>query len=62
MALHGITANGGAFAGLARLLAARGWRVLAPDIRGHGENPRAGGDFRPFSPISPPTPGEIPMF
>ena len=29
VALHGITANGGAFAAPARLLAARGWRVLA---------------------------------
>jgi alpha-beta hydrolase superfamily lysophospholipase len=40
VALHGITANGSAFAGLARLLAAPGWRVLAPDMRGHGETLR----------------------
>ena len=45
VALHGITANGGAFAEPARRLAARGWRVLAPDMRGHGESPRADGDF-----------------
>jgi hypothetical protein len=34
-----------AFAGLARLLAAGGGRVLAPGIRGYGESPRAEGDF-----------------
>ena len=45
VALHGITANGGAFAGPARLMAERGWRVLAPDLRGHGESPRGDGDF-----------------
>jgi pimeloyl-ACP methyl ester carboxylesterase len=45
VALHGITANGGAFATPARRLAARGWRVLAPDMRGHGESPRSDGDF-----------------
>jgi pimeloyl-ACP methyl ester carboxylesterase len=45
LALHGITANGGAFAAPARLLAARGWRVLAPDMRGHGESPRSDGDY-----------------
>ena len=45
VALHGITANGGAFARPARLMAERGWRVLAPDLRGHGESPRGDGDF-----------------
>jgi pimeloyl-ACP methyl ester carboxylesterase len=45
VALHGITANGGAFTQPARLLAARGWLVLAPDMRGHGESPRGDGDF-----------------
>jgi pimeloyl-ACP methyl ester carboxylesterase len=45
VALHGITANGGAFARPARLLAERGWLVLAPDMRGHGESPRGNGDF-----------------
>jgi pimeloyl-ACP methyl ester carboxylesterase len=45
VALHGITANGGSFARPARLMAERGWRVLAPDLRGHGESPRGDGDF-----------------
>jgi pimeloyl-ACP methyl ester carboxylesterase len=45
VALHGITANGGAFAKPAKILAERGWRVLAPDLRGHGESPRGDGDF-----------------
>ncbi len=45
VALHGITANAGAWTTPARLLAARGWRVLAPEMRGHGESPRGDGDF-----------------
>jgi pimeloyl-ACP methyl ester carboxylesterase len=45
VALHGITANGGAFRKPARLLVERGWRVLAPDMRGHGESGRGDGDF-----------------
>jgi pimeloyl-ACP methyl ester carboxylesterase len=45
VALHGITANGGAFTQPGRVLAARGYRVLAPDMRGHGESPRGDGDF-----------------
>ena len=45
IALHGITANGGAFARPARLMAERGWRVLAPDMRGHGESPRGDTSF-----------------
>jgi pimeloyl-ACP methyl ester carboxylesterase len=45
VALHGITANGGAFFQPARLLAERGWRVFAPDMRGHGESGRGDGDF-----------------
>jgi pimeloyl-ACP methyl ester carboxylesterase len=45
VALHGITANGGAFARPARMLSDRGWFVLAPDMRGHGESPRGDGDF-----------------
>lgn len=45
VALHGITANGGAMTELARPLAQRGWQVLAPDMRGHGESTRADGDF-----------------
>src|SRR4051794_33839674 len=34
--LHGVTGQGGRFAGLARALAGR--RVLAPDLRGHGRS------------------------
>ncbi len=45
VALHGITANAGAMAELARPLAAAGWLFLAPDMRGHGESSRANGDF-----------------
>ena len=45
VALHGITANAGAFAKPARMLAASGWRVLAPDLRGHGESARCDGEF-----------------
>jgi pimeloyl-ACP methyl ester carboxylesterase len=45
VALHGITANAGAMTQPARLLAARGWQVIAPDMRGHGESTRGDGDF-----------------
>ena len=45
VALHGFTSNGGAMPELARPLAERGWQVLAPDMRGHGESTRADGDF-----------------
>ncbi len=45
LALHGITANGGAFTRPSRTLAERGWFVLAPDMRGHGESSRGDGDF-----------------
>ncbi len=45
VALHGITANAGAFARPARLLARKGWQVIAPDMRGHGESGRGDGDF-----------------
>lgn len=45
VALHGITANGGAMAEPARLMAARGWHFIAPDMRGHGESSRGDGDF-----------------
>ena len=45
VALHGITANAGAMAELARALAAVGWQFIAPDMRGHGESTRANGDF-----------------
>lgn len=45
VALHGITANAGAFARPGRLLAEKGWQLLAPDMRGHGESPRGDGDF-----------------
>ncbi|MCX5512930.1 hypothetical protein C3941_02425 [Kaistia algarum] len=43
--LHGITANGGAMTEPARLMAARGWHFIAPDMRGHGESSRGNGDF-----------------
>lgn len=43
--LHGITANAGAMTQPGRLLARQGWRVIAPDMRGHGESPRGDGDF-----------------
>jgi pimeloyl-ACP methyl ester carboxylesterase len=46
VALHGITANGGAFFQPAKLMAGLGWRVFAPDMRGHGESGRGDGDFR----------------
>jgi pimeloyl-ACP methyl ester carboxylesterase len=45
VALHGITANGGAMTEPGRWLAARGWQVIAPDLRGHGESERGDGDF-----------------
>jgi pimeloyl-ACP methyl ester carboxylesterase len=45
VALHGITANAGAWSRPGRLLAAAGWRVIAPDMRGHGESARGDGDF-----------------
>ncbi|RTM07064.1 MAG: alpha/beta fold hydrolase [Hyphomicrobiales bacterium] len=45
VALHGITANAGAMTEPARVLAERGWQVIAPDMRGHGESARGNGDF-----------------
>jgi pimeloyl-ACP methyl ester carboxylesterase len=45
VALHGITANAGAMTEPARLLARRGWQVIASDMRGHGESTRGDGDF-----------------
>jgi pimeloyl-ACP methyl ester carboxylesterase len=45
VALHGITANGGAWTTPARLLADRGWHVIATEMRGHGESGRGDGDF-----------------
>ena len=45
VALHGITANAGAFTQPAHRLAALGWQVLATDMRGHGESGRGDGDF-----------------
>ncbi len=40
--LHGITSNAGGWWRLGPDLADRGWRVVAPDLRGHGESPRGG--------------------
>lgn len=41
--LHGLTGRAALWAGVARRLAARGFRVIAPDLRGHGALARAGG-------------------
>lgn len=42
--LHGITGNAGSWTALAPRLAAEGFYVVAPEMRGHGESPR-GGDY-----------------
>jgi pimeloyl-ACP methyl ester carboxylesterase len=42
VALHGITANTGAWALIGPRLAELGLRVIAPDLRGHGESPADG--------------------
>ncbi len=36
--IHGLTANSRAFVGLGPILAAQGWYVLAPDLRGRGQS------------------------
>ncbi|MDT0305454.1 alpha/beta hydrolase [Streptomyces sp. DSM 44917] len=41
LALHGHLGEGAEFAGLAAALRPDGWRVLAPDQRGHGDSDRA---------------------
>ncbi|MEV5980969.1 alpha/beta hydrolase [Streptomyces sp. NPDC052114] len=41
LALHGHLGEGADFAGLAGALGPHGWRVLAPDQRGHGDSDRA---------------------
>lgn len=43
--LHGITATSGAWSLPGRQLAVAGWRVIVPDMRGHGEGSRGDGDF-----------------
>ena len=40
--LHGILEQGAAWSELAPLLAARGFRVIAPDLRGHGRSDHVG--------------------
>lgn len=39
--VHGLTGRGALWAPVACRLAGRGFRVLAPDLRGHGASPRA---------------------
>lgn len=36
--IHGLTANSRAFVGLGPILAAQGWYVIAPDLRGRGQS------------------------
>ena len=38
--IHGYLSTGMAMAGIARKIAARGYRVILPDLRGHGESAR----------------------
>lgn len=38
--LHGLTDSGEAWGGAVRRWAPRGWRLVAPDLRGHGVSPR----------------------
>jgi pimeloyl-ACP methyl ester carboxylesterase len=38
--VHGLSARAALWAGMASQLAASGYRVLAPDLRGHGRSPR----------------------
>lgn len=44
VALHGSGWHGAQFAGLGAALAAEGFDVIAPDLRGHGPNPARRGD------------------
>src|SRR2546423_14922848 len=43
--IHGITSDSSGWHRFGSDLAARGYRVLAPDLRGHGRSPR--GDYSP---------------
>jgi len=43
--LHGLSSAGGHYENLAPTLVADGWRVIAPDLRGHGDSPRAPGTY-----------------
>jgi pimeloyl-ACP methyl ester carboxylesterase len=38
--IHGLSSQAKAWDGVATALAARGYRVVAPDLRGHGQSPR----------------------
>ncbi|WP_129788747.1 alpha/beta hydrolase [Promicromonospora panici] len=44
VAVHGIMESGPTLQAAADAWAARGWEVLAPDLRGHGRSPRWGPD------------------
>lgn len=43
--LHGVTSNAASWARVGPLLAAMGFEVYGPDLRGHGDSPRADGHY-----------------
>ena len=43
--MHGLSSAGYHYDNLAPTLVADGWRVIAPDFRGHGDSPRAPGTY-----------------
>lgn len=46
--VHGLTSNAGGWARVAPALVERGYRVLAPELRGHGESPRPREGYTPL--------------